>query len=120
MRFLELSLKAVGPFTGVELDLSAGREGLHLILGPNEAGKTSALRALSHLLFGFPLRTDDAFLHAYDQLRVGATIRRSDGETLQFIRRKGNKNTLRAADDAAAIAPGTLERFLGGIDQETF
>ena len=59
MRLLRLDLKAVGPFTGVSLDLSAGTHGLHLIYGPNEAGKTSTLRALSHLLLGFPLRTPD-------------------------------------------------------------
>jgi uncharacterized protein YhaN len=59
MRLLRLDLKAVGPFTNAMLDLSEGQHGLHLIYGPNEAGKTSALRALSHLLFGFPLRTPD-------------------------------------------------------------
>ncbi len=39
MRLLRLHLKAVGPFTDVVLDLSAGQYGLHLIHGPNEAGK---------------------------------------------------------------------------------
>jgi len=53
-------------------DGPAGDHGLHLIYGPNEAGKTSALRAVSHLLFGFPVRTPDDFVHPYDQLRVGA------------------------------------------------
>src|SRR3954454_25087348 len=100
MRLLRLHLKAVGPFTDVALDLSAGRHGLHLIHGPNEAGKTSALRALSHLLFEFPVRTSDDFVHPYDQLRVGATLRHSDGEVLDVLRRKGSKNTLRGADDA--------------------
>ena len=45
MKILELALHAFGPFTDVVLDLSAGQEGLHLIYGPNEAGKSSALRA---------------------------------------------------------------------------
>lgn len=120
MRILDLSLKAVGPFTNARLDLSAGRHGLHVIHGPNEAGKTSALRALAYLLFRFPVRTDDAFVHPYDQLRVGATIEHSSGETLQIVRRKGNKNTLREGDDSTIVADGTLERFLGGIDEETF
>ena len=40
MRLLELDLKAFGPFTGRRLDLSGGREGLHLVYGPNEAGKS--------------------------------------------------------------------------------
>ncbi|SIO46935.1 Uncharacterized protein YhaN [Singulisphaera sp. GP187] len=120
MRFLQLHLKAVGPFSGVELDLSGGQQGLHLIYGPNEAGKTSTLRALSHLLFGFPTRTTDGFLHPYDQLRVGGILRHSDGEVLEIVRRKGNKNTIRELDDAATVAPERLGRFLGGVDQETF
>jgi len=41
-------------------------------LRPQRGGKTSTLRALSHLLFGFPVRTPDDFVHPYDQLRVGA------------------------------------------------
>ena len=44
MKLLTLNLKAVGPFTDLVLDLSGGEHGLHLIYGPNEAGKTSTLR----------------------------------------------------------------------------
>ena len=120
MRLLRLDLKAVGPFTGASLDLSAGDHGLHLIYGPNEAGKTSTLRALSHLLFGFPLRTPDDFIHPYDQLRVGAALRHSDGEVLEVLRRKAAKNPLRGPDDTAMVAPERLERLLGGLDQESF
>jgi uncharacterized protein YhaN len=120
MRLLRLDLKAVGPFTGVSLDLSPGDHGLHLIYGPNEAGKTSTLRALSYLLFGFPLRTPDDFVHPYDQLRVGAALRHSDGEVLEVVRRKAAKNPLRGPDDTSLVAPERLERLLGGLDQESF
>lgn len=120
MRLLRLSMKAVGPFTDAELDLSAGRDGLHLIYGANEAGKTSTLRALSYLLFGFGHRTSDDFVHDYDQLRVGARLRHSDGEVLDVLRRKGGKNTLRGPDDTTAIPPERLDRFLGGLDQDGF
>jgi len=54
MKILELALHAFGPFTDAVLDLSAGREGLHLIYGPNEAGKSSALRALRQDSSGSP------------------------------------------------------------------
>src|SRR5262249_7848873 len=120
MRLLRLCLKAVGPFTDLELDLSAGNHGLHLIYGPNEAGKTSTLRAVSYLLFGFPTRTHDAFVHPSDQLRVGAVLRHSDGEVLEIVRRKGNKNTLRGADDSTVIAPERLGRYLAGLDAAAF
>ena len=68
----------MGPFTDVVLDLSAGEQGLHLIYGPNEAGKTSTLRALSHLLFGFPHLSADNFVHPNDQLRIGGKLRHSE------------------------------------------
>ncbi|MGA7979754.1 MAG: AAA family ATPase, partial [Chromatiaceae bacterium] len=61
MKLLDLHLLAYGPFTDRHLDLSAGREGLHVVFGPNEAGKSSALRALRSLLYGVPERTQDDF-----------------------------------------------------------
>ena len=46
MKLLGLDLIAFGPFTDKRLDLADGREGLHLVYGPNEAGKSSALRGI--------------------------------------------------------------------------
>ena len=120
MKLLKLNLKAVGPFTDVLLELSRGEQGLHLIYGPNEAGKTSTLRALSHLLFGFPQRSADNFVHPNEQLRIGGTLRHSSGEELAVVRRRGNRNTLRGPDDSSVVADDSLARFLGGINQETF
>jgi uncharacterized protein YhaN len=120
MKFMTLNLKAVGPFTDVALDLSRGEQGLHLIYGPNEAGKTSTLRALSHLLFKFPHLSADDFVHPNDQLRVGGKLRRKSGEELEIIRRRGKLNTLRGPDDASVVADERLAEFLGGMDRETF
>jgi uncharacterized protein YhaN len=120
MKLLTLNLKAVGPFTDVVLDFAAGEHDLHLIYGPNEAGKTSTLRALSHLLFGFPQRSADNFVHPNDQLRVAGRLRHSSGDELEIIRRRGQKNTLRGPDDAAIVAQEHLARYLDGINQSTF
>ena len=46
MKIRKLFLKAFGPFTDSTLDFS-GPANVHLIYGPNEAGKSSALRASS-------------------------------------------------------------------------
>src|SRR5437667_12567189 len=100
MKILELALHAFRPFTDVVLDLSAGQEGLHLVYGPNEAGKSSALRALKQALFGIPMQSTDDFLHAYQKLRIGMKLRTSDGRELAFVRRKGTKNTTLSADAA--------------------
>ena len=56
MRILQLNLIAFGPFTDCRLDLAAGQEGLHVVYGPNEAGKSSALRAISDFFFGIHVR----------------------------------------------------------------
>ncbi len=113
-------MKAVGPFTETVLELSGGKQGLHLVYGPNEAGKSSALRALSHLLFGFPHLSTDSFVHPNDQLRVGGILRRSDGEELEFVRRRGRASTLRGPDDTTVVADDRLAKFLGGLSQESF
>lgn len=120
MKLLNLNLMAVGPFTDLVLDFSAGEHGLHVIYGPNEAGKTSAMRALSHLLFNFPHLSADNFVHPYDRLRVGGTLRHSDGDRLEFVRRKGNRNTLRGPDDSTVVPDERLARFLGGLNEDTF
>jgi hypothetical protein len=65
MKIEELRLVAVGPFTDVTLDLSGGNRGFHVIYGPNEAGKSSALGAIRYLLYGFPTRLGDDFVHSY-------------------------------------------------------
>ena len=94
MRIDRLDLIAYGPFSDTVLDLSDGVSGLHLIYGDNEAGKSTSLRALIGWLFGIPVRTNDNFLHANPQLRIGGKLRLSDGKALEFVRRKGTKGTL--------------------------
>jgi uncharacterized protein YhaN len=120
MNILRLDLIACGPFTDTVIDLAAGRQGLHIIYGPNEAGKSSALRALRHLLYGIPERTPDAFLHPFVKMRIGAVLKSERGDVLEVVRRKGHGNTLRAADDKTAIAEAELQRFLNGIDADLF
>ncbi len=120
MRLLELHLKAFGHFTDRRLDLSGGTQGLHLVYGPNEAGKSSALRALKCLLYGFPARSGDDFLHPYDQLRVGARLRWSDGGEQELLRRKGRRATLLAADGETPLDEALLAGALQGIDEAVF
>lgn len=119
MKILELDLRAFGPFTERRLDLSGGCEGLHLVFGPNEAGKSSALRALRGLLFGIQERTRDDFRHAKQELRLGGRLRNRNGEELAFVRRKGRKSTL-LDPDGKAIGEDALLPFLGDVDDGLF
>jgi len=118
VRLLELELKAYGPFTGAVLDFS-GAPGLYLVFGPNEAGKSSALRALTALLYGIEGQTGDAFRHPYADLRVGGKLRHTDGSVLHVVRRKGHKNTL-LGPDGKGVEDVRLEPFLGGVSRELF
>ncbi len=120
MRFNRLSFLAFGPFTGLELDLSGGAPGgFHMIFGPNEAGKSSALRGVHDLLFGFPERTPDAHVHPNPDLRIAAALATADGAELSVQRLKRRKDALRDAHDAP-IDERALSELLGGVDAALF
>ena len=120
MKINRMRLIAYGPFTDTRLDFSDGQASFHLIYGPNEAGKSTTLRALRSMLFGIPARTPDSFRHPHPKLRIGAELIRSDGEKISFIRRKGLRKTLREADDQSLLDDGALSSFLGGVSRELF
>ncbi|MBB4121738.1 ATP-binding protein [Martelella radicis] len=122
MRFLSLDLLRYGHFSGHSIAFRPDAA-LHIVYGPNEAGKSSALSAFSDLLFGFPDRdVGYDFLHAARDLRIGAEIRARSGETLAFRRRKGRKDTLLAAggDNETALNDDALSAYLGSLDRTVF
>lgn len=120
MRIRQLDLRAFGHFTGRSIALNPGPAGLDLIYGPNEAGKSTMLRAVQALLFGIPSRTSDSFRHSYTDLRIGATLALADGSTLSVVRRKGNAKTLRDGRDDAVIDDARLAAVLGPLESESF
>jgi len=120
MKILQLNLLAFGHFTDTHIDLSNGEEGFHIIYGPNEAGKSSALRALAQMLYGIHTRSSDNFLHHHNKMRIGGVLRHSNGSELEFIRRKGRGNTILAGDTGEVLEESLLETFLGGVDADTF
>jgi uncharacterized protein YhaN len=118
MRIARVDLLAYGPFRGLELDLAA--PGLHVVLGKNEAGKSTTLRAITGLLYGIDRRTRDAHLHKPNELRIGGVlVAEPGGERLRIVRRKGDTNTL-LDDDGKAIDEAILLRLLSGVTRETF
>ncbi len=119
MRIKRLDLKAFGPFTDQTLIFHSKDPGLHIIFGRNEAGKSSSLRGLKALLYGFPKQTSDNHIHANAQLLVGGLLERDSGETLDFLRRKKNIAALRDPDDNP-IADNALSTFLPGTDAGIF
>ena len=120
MKILRLDLLAFGPFTDQSLVFDSEQKGLAIVYGPNEAGKSSALRGLHQFLYGIPHNSNDNFLHANPNLRIGALLEKSSGEQLSCIRRKGRVNTLRGADDQTIVEQEQLLEWLGRIDEQAF
>lgn len=122
MRIRRLDLLSFGPFSGQSLTFDDGDFGLHLVYGPNEAGKSSSLRALQQLLFGIapPTKCRDDFVHSHNDLRIGGLFEDRDGRMLEVIRRKGGQNSLRAADDKTVVDPEELNEMLHHIDARRF
>lgn len=118
MRIEQLALERYGIFTDRVLSF-APQASLHVVLGANEAGKTSALTAIGDLLFGFGARTDYDFKHDSKLLRIGGSFRHSDGRLIAARRRKGNKNTLLDGDDRA-LPDDHFAALLGDVSRATF
>ncbi|MDB5616559.1 YhaN family protein [Tardiphaga sp.] len=118
MRIETLSLERYGKFTDRMLSFRPDAS-LHVVLGANEAGKTSALSAIGDLLFGFGARTDYDFRHDSKTLRIGGALRHADGRQIEVRRRKGNKNTLVDAADQP-LPDHALEPYLAGITRDIF
>lgn len=146
MRIRELRLLRYGKFTDRLLALPHAPQDIHLVVGANEAGKSTMRRALSDWLFGFPMRsTGMDFLHPMQDLRLGGIIEDntasreepssgqdtatggtkekgpSNGQirSLNFERRKGQKNTLRTPADEP-LPDSTLHEWLGSLQADEF
>ena len=146
MRIRELRLLRYGKFTDRLLALPHAPQDIHLVVGANEAGKSTMRRALSDWLFGFPMRsTGMDFLHPMQDLRLGGIIEdntasreepssaqdtatgstetkaSSNGQirSLNFERRKGQKNTLRTPANEP-LPDSTLHEWLGSLQADEF
>ncbi|WP_374546767.1 AAA family ATPase, partial [Rhodoblastus sp.] len=117
MRLLDLTLDRYGPFDGLRLVFDPDAS-VHIVYGPNEAGKSSALAALGDLFYGAPRREKISFLRP-KELRLGATLRGRNGQILQFFRRRGDRNTL-LDPSGAALPEDALAPFLGAATRDIF
>ena len=117
MRIGRLDLLRYGRFTDVPLGLPAHNPDVHILFGPNEAGKSTALAAIEDVLFGIPHNSPLYFLHDYPSMRIGAILE-NDDETLEVRRRKGNKDTLLTPEEIPIpVGERALAPFLAGVDR---
>lgn len=119
MRFLRLDLLAFGCFEDTQLDFSTDESSIDIVFGPNEAGKTTAMRALTALCFDIPAATVDAHTHDKASLSLGGSIKAQDGTTLEITRRKGKRQRVADTNDQP-VDEDLLTRLLGGFSADTF
>jgi uncharacterized protein YhaN len=118
VRISRLGIGRYGHLSDVDLVFPAS-PGMHIVLGANEAGKSTALSAIGDALFRFPTRSNHAFLHATRDLRLAMDLRAADGRAASFVRRKGNKDDL--TDETGQILPeSAIAAFLAGATRERF
>lgn len=118
MRLRRLDLTRYGRFTDHCIDFGERRDGepdLHIVYGPNEAGKSTALNAFLDLLFGIEPRSRYNFLHPYASMRIGAVLDLPGGSR-EFARVR------RGLLDAGGqpVAEGVIAGELGGIDRDAY
>jgi len=126
VRLARLSLERYGMFTDRTIAFAPDVR-LHVVFGPNESGKTTALAAVTDLLYGIEeRRAKDELerrtfncLHPKEEVRIGAAIVGGDGQRLEFRRRYGRKNTIIDADDRP-LADGVLDPWLAGVSRSVF
>ncbi|MCE2563327.1 YhaN family protein [Komagataeibacter sp. FNDCF1] len=118
MRISDLRIVRYGAIASLDLNFGDGR-GLHVIHGPNEAGKSTCLAAIGDLLFGIPGRSNAGAVFGNDQIRLGAHILLENGQELDLIRRKGNGDTL-ATPDGTRVKDSVLAHPLGAMTRERF
>ena len=88
MRFDGLSIDKYGVYNKLELDFT-GDGGLAIVYGPNEAGKSTCLSAISDFLFGIPNNTKYGQVYGYDPIRLSATLHWETVKPLRSIVGRG-------------------------------
>lgn len=118
MRLRRLDLTRYGGFTDRVLDFGAcapGEPDLHIVHGPNEAGKSTLLNAWLDLLFGIGRTTSYNFLHPYPALQIGALLDLPGGAR-ELRRVKKDRDSLCDAD-GRPVPETLLHGAMGGIDR---
>jgi uncharacterized protein YhaN len=122
VKFERLGIERFGQFESLDLDL-AGAD-LVLIHGPNEAGKSTLLRAIHGLLFGIDERSPDNFRFPYPAMHLTATLRDGAGQRIELSRRKKRKDallgTLRTDLGELALDEPRFARYFGAITEDLY
>lgn len=98
MKLARLELRRFGRFDDAALEFGAdpaAAGGVHVVFGPNEAGKSTTLDAIRYTLYGMPTgRSSEPsydFRFAKKDIRTALALLLDDGSELAFARNRGTK-----------------------------
>ncbi|MBG53632.1 MAG: hypothetical protein CML99_14605 [Rhodobiaceae bacterium] len=120
MRFRQINLDRYGIFTDRTIDLGERKAAgdMHIVYGPNEAGKSTFRSACLDFLFGFGRTTQYDFLHPVDVLQIGARVE-FGGTTFEARRHKRSKNDFCDFSNEP-ISDAQLKSALGGVTRDGY
>lgn len=120
MRLLRLDLEAFGSLSGKSITFASRPRVLSVVYGPNEAGKSTSLRAIFALLYGIPSSSPDGHSTPGGEIKVSGTLVSDAGTTERIRRRRKGRSTSLTTDDDRRIEEGTLAATFALPDVETF
>lgn len=115
MRYEAIELVRYGRYADRSLRFSRGECDFHLILGRNEAGKSTLRQAFHDLLFGIPMNTPMSFLHHGSELELRAVVSGAAGELAFGRRRKRNGGLVDARGEP--LPAEALRSWLGEVGE---
>jgi len=121
VRLNRLDLTRYGKFTDFIIDFGEkpiNAPDLHIVYGPNEAGKSTTFSAIIDLLYGIEKRTKYDFKHPYNTMQIGGVVE-LNGRSTRFTRLKRDQQSLLDEHDAV-VADANILAELGGIDRSAF
>lgn len=121
MRIRNLRIGRYGHFQDV--DLAFEGDGVQMVIGANEAGKTTLLEFVRELFFDFAVQNRYAFdATTKSPVEGSATLVLKDGRRVELNRRKGNKNKVSGAVEGQStpLDEKGFAALLGGASDNLF
>ena len=121
MRLHRLGLSRYGMFTDHTIKFGArigGSPDLHIVYGPNEAGKSTALAGFLDLLFAIEPRSQYRFLHGYAAMRIESDLE-IGGQMHRLVRVRKSMSSL-LDEHGRPVADGVIANVLGGMDRDAY
>ena len=121
MKIKKILLYGFGRHENLEIDF---RNGMNVLYGPNEAGKTTIQQAVLHILFGFPQKNQQLRYEPKSGGKYGGCLYIEDEEygdwMIERVRGKSSGDVQIRFDDGRVADESELKGLLRGYDRQAF